>query len=276
MWPILPNKCDCENQPTNPGITCNKKSAKDILVDGILENCAHFPNCTSLEEYLQRLDNFLCTEAFTQTILTIVQNNISEFPEFVQIINDAFDCSLIDECGPVPTTTTSTTLEPTTTTTSTTEEVITTTTTTTEVPVTTTTTTTEEPVVTTTTTTTEEPTVTTTTTEVTIGPPTEDNLTFINESDSEITGLSGMDYVAPPFPIGRDTVTTVHSGSIGSTITVDVNIVVAPSCLTIIINGVLVGSHQFNGTGTDSHTFTIPGGISPSDFVVITLISGTC
>jgi hypothetical protein len=272
MWPILPNKCGCENQPTNQGVVCKGKSAKDVLIDSILENCAHFPNCISVEEYLQRLDHFLCTEAFTQVFLTTVQNNISEFPEFIQIINNAFNCDLVDSCGPEPTTTTTTTLEPTTTTT-TTQEPTTTTTTTIEP---TTTTTTTEGEITTTTTTTEEETTTTTTTEATIGPPLEDNLTFINDSSSLIIGLTGMTYSSPAFPIGRGTVVTTHTGSIGGSITIEVDVVAIPVCLTVTVNGSLVGFQEFNTSGINGATISIPGGIDPSDFVVITLVDGNC
>lgn len=168
MWPIIPKQCNCINTPTNQGSVCNHKglTTNDVVIANII-SCIDIQEGDTISVVLQKIDNFFCGIGLTSYILNLIENNPSEYLEFIDLINDVVNCSTLPIC---PTTTTSTTIIPTTTTT-TSEAPITTTTT--VLPTTTTTTTINEPTTTTTTTllepttttsTTLEPTTTTTTT----------------------------------------------------------------------------------------------------------------
>lgn len=109
MWPILPKKCDCAETGTTTSetVVCDHcgPTTNDYVYTGESLSCTGIENQDSLTVAFQKLDFFLCGGGLYQHVVD--QLVISE--EFSTLINDVFDCNLIEECGPEPTTTTTST-----------------------------------------------------------------------------------------------------------------------------------------------------------------------
>ena len=104
MWPFLPKKCDCPNTPTNPGTSCDHSglTTNDLIYNGPNGVCSNVTTEMTVTEAFQQLDYFLCSVAFTQYLLNLIQNNPNLFPNFIALVNGAINCSTIIACGPPP------------------------------------------------------------------------------------------------------------------------------------------------------------------------------
>jgi hypothetical protein len=104
MWPFLPKKCDCPNTPTNPGTSCDHSglTTNDLIYNGPNGVCSNVTTEMTVTEAFQQLDYFLCSVAFTQYLLDLIQNNPNLFPNFITLVNGAINCSTIIACGPPP------------------------------------------------------------------------------------------------------------------------------------------------------------------------------
>jgi hypothetical protein len=122
MWPFLPKKCDCDETPTNPATPCNEnlQVASDYVYDGEDLPCIGVKHGDDLTTAIQEIDYHLCSRAFTEYVLTYIENNIEVFPEFIELVNGAINCETIQACGPSTSTTTSTSSSTSSTTTTTT------------------------------------------------------------------------------------------------------------------------------------------------------------
>jgi len=122
MWPFLPKKCDCNETPTNPGTLCNEnlQPSSDYVYDGEDLPCIGVNHGDSLTTAIQEIDYHLCSRAFTEYVLTYIQENTEVFPEFIELVNGAINCETIQACGPSTTTTTSSSTSTSSTTTTTT------------------------------------------------------------------------------------------------------------------------------------------------------------
>lgn len=139
MWPFLPKKCNCPDEPTNPGKVCDHKglTTNDVAYNGPDLLCTGIEQGDSVSVALQILDNYLCGTGFTEHFLATLEATPNEV--FIYLVNQALDCEVINICATSSTTTSTSTS--TTTTTTTTITPATTTTTTTIAPTTTSTTT---------------------------------------------------------------------------------------------------------------------------------------
>jgi len=110
---------NCNNNNTNP---CNKKESTDnIAYVGPNLSCTGVETCDTLTQAIEKINNFICSEAMVQQVIINITNNVEIYNLFVEIVNVAVSCETIWACGLPPTTTTTTTNEPTTTTTTTSE-----------------------------------------------------------------------------------------------------------------------------------------------------------
>jgi hypothetical protein len=109
---------NCNNNNTNP---CNKKESTDnIAYVGPNLSCTGVETCDTLTQAIEKINNFICSEAMVQQVIINITNNIEIYNQFVEIVNVAVSCETIWACGLPPTTTTTTTeIVPTTTTTTT-------------------------------------------------------------------------------------------------------------------------------------------------------------
>jgi hypothetical protein len=108
MWPIIPKKCNCAETGTNTSDTviCNHcgPTTNSFVYTGEDLTCSGINNQDSLTVAFQKLDYFLCGGGLFQHVI----NQLATNEEFTTIINEAFDCSLVESCGPEPTTSTTT------------------------------------------------------------------------------------------------------------------------------------------------------------------------
>lgn len=112
MWPFLPKECNCTETPNNPGTSCNHTglTASDLIYEGVAGECSGITPGMTASDILQQLSYFLCSIELTQYLLDLIQENPEEYPEFIELVNGAINCETIYACGPVPTTTTTTTI----------------------------------------------------------------------------------------------------------------------------------------------------------------------
>jgi hypothetical protein len=104
---------NCNNN-TNP---CNKKESTDeVAYVGPNLSCTGVSTCDTLTQAIQKINDFICSEAMVQQIIFNITNNIEIYNQFVEIVNVSVSCETIWGCE---TTTTTTTSKPTTTTTTT-------------------------------------------------------------------------------------------------------------------------------------------------------------
>lgn len=117
MWPYLPKKCNCSETPNNPQLKCEHDglTTNDVAYMGNDLLCTGIESGDSITQVVQIFDYYMCSELFAQHFLDALSNNIEEFPTFIDLVNDAIDCDVINFCI---TSSTTTTLIPTTTTTS--------------------------------------------------------------------------------------------------------------------------------------------------------------
>jgi hypothetical protein len=100
---------NCNNNGTNP---CNKKESTDnINYVGPNLSCTGVETCDTLTQAIEKINNFICSEAMVQQVITNITNNIEIYNQFVEIVNVAVSCETIWACGLPPTTTTTTTSE---------------------------------------------------------------------------------------------------------------------------------------------------------------------
>jgi len=119
MWPFLPKKCDCSETPTNTSIPCDPslQSSDEYVYDGEDLPCIGVHHNDNLTTALQELDFYLCSRQFTEQILFNIETNITEFPEFITLVNNVISCDTINACLYTTSTTSSSTSSTTTTTT---------------------------------------------------------------------------------------------------------------------------------------------------------------
>lgn len=121
MWPFLPKKCNCPDTPTNPGTVCDHKgpTTNDVAYGGPDLLCMGIEQGDSYTVALQILDNYICGPGFAQHFI----DSMAAFPSvtFIDMVNAAVDCDVVNFCATSSTsTTTSTTTTPPPTTTTTT------------------------------------------------------------------------------------------------------------------------------------------------------------
>lgn len=103
MWFLANKKCKCNEGLNTPGLICEdyKINSEQFIIQ--IANCFNTPDCVSLEEYIQRLDEYICSVEMTENILTIIQNNPILFSEFIELINNGISCETIIACQNNPT-----------------------------------------------------------------------------------------------------------------------------------------------------------------------------
>lgn len=137
MQPTIPKPCDCLDTPTNVGTTCEctLKSSQYAYYGELIE-CLNIESGDSFTVIVQKIEDYFCGLGFTQHFLDTIQENPSDFTDFITLVNSLVNCNTLTPCWPTTTTTTTAppTTSTTTSTTSTTSTSSTTTTTTTAVP----------------------------------------------------------------------------------------------------------------------------------------------
>lgn len=100
MWPLLPKDCNCNETPTSEGKVCNNTTytSDDFYYKGPNSSCGEVQNHDDISTTLQKIENFLCNREGTKQVLTYIQNNIQEFPEFVTLVNTTLACNSVYEC----------------------------------------------------------------------------------------------------------------------------------------------------------------------------------
>lgn len=111
MWPYIPKKCNCSEDPTNPNIPCKHSglTTNDFAYQGDNLSCTQINKQDNLSVSIQKIEQFMCNGKAISNILTQIQNNLSSYPEFVDLVTGVFNCEQVTDCGPAPSTTTSTT-----------------------------------------------------------------------------------------------------------------------------------------------------------------------
>lgn len=111
MWPYIPKKCNCSETPTNPNIPCKHTgfTTNDFAYKGDDLSCTSINKQENLTASIQKIEQFFCGGKAISNILTQIQNNLSSYPEFVNLVSSVFNCNQVIECGASPTTTTTTT-----------------------------------------------------------------------------------------------------------------------------------------------------------------------
>lgn len=101
MWSHLLKKCDCEEDPTNPGVTCDHSglTTDDVIYIGQTLNCINIPSDVTVSVALQLLNNYICSVEFTTYLLTLIQNNPENYVSFITFINTLLNCELINNCN---------------------------------------------------------------------------------------------------------------------------------------------------------------------------------
>lgn len=101
MWSHLLKKCDCEEDPTNPGTVCdhNGLTTDDVIYLGASLNCLNIPGNVTVSEALQILNEYVCSPAFTGFLLDLIQINPGEYESFIAFINSIINCETINNCN---------------------------------------------------------------------------------------------------------------------------------------------------------------------------------
>lgn len=100
MWKHLIKNCYSIISPTNPGNSCKHEGlfTNNLVYTGEDIPCAGILNGMSVEEVIQRMDNYICGLELTQQFLTIIEENIQEFSSFILLVNEMISCNTINNC----------------------------------------------------------------------------------------------------------------------------------------------------------------------------------
>jgi hypothetical protein len=100
MNSALPKDCNCNETSTNQGEVCNNAAhtTDEFFYNGPNSSCTELQNHDDITTTIQKIENFLCSVEVTQQVLTYIENNIEEFPDFITLVNDALTCQTISNC----------------------------------------------------------------------------------------------------------------------------------------------------------------------------------
>lgn len=96
----LPKDCNCNETPNHQGEVCNNTAhiTDEFFYNGENSSCTELENHDDITTAIQKIDNFLCSIEVAKQVLTYIENNINEFPDFVTLVNDALACETIVNC----------------------------------------------------------------------------------------------------------------------------------------------------------------------------------
>lgn len=102
-------KCDCNNNcyPVDPCSTSTIcKPASEVCYSGPALFCSGILPNDNLNVALQKIDSKLCGEALVINVFDEIINNPTLYQQFVDLVNGAIDCEVVNNCFTTTTTTT--------------------------------------------------------------------------------------------------------------------------------------------------------------------------